>query len=104
MASVPKAQVGVPGPYTKGLVPLLPGGSEMFLQNELTRLHAALDGILLMVPQSATEVPQKLMDGMSRLSRYPWRPVAGQLADAWVYWDGAGQLWRLLSTAPTNTP
>jgi len=102
-ASVPKLQVGTIPAYAPTLVPVIPGGNEAFTLNELQNLGDTVAKLVLMCPQSATALPKKLKDGMIRLARDPWWPVSGQTADAWVYWDAAGQVWRLLSTAPTTT-
>ena len=102
-ATVPPSQSGQLTTYSSGFVPLLEGGESAFVKRELETLRAVLEDVLIMTPQSATKAPPRLKDGMRRLSRNPWRPVSGQTADAWVYWDAAGQLWRYESTAPTTT-
>lgn len=101
--SVPKAQIGIANTYLKGVLPILSGGAAKFGQKQFDQLDKTIAHLLIMNPQSATAAPQQLFDGMRRLSRAPWRPVTGQIADAWVYFDAASGLWRLLSTAPSNT-
>jgi hypothetical protein len=59
--------------------------------------------MLRVTPQVATVTPKVLVDGMQRLTRNGWHPVAGQTTDQWVYWDAKGVVWRLLSTSPTTT-
>jgi hypothetical protein len=83
--------------------PATQGGWNAFAQKQRDTIEAAINSILLMITQAATAAPKTLIDGMRRLARRPWWPVAGQAQDAWVYWDAAGQLWRFLSTNPTNT-
>jgi hypothetical protein len=92
-----------PPRYVVGSAPALPGGDAVYLDSQLQAIANSLAGINLMTPQSATAAPKTLLDGMMRLSRNPWRPVAGQTTDQLVYWDAAGAVWRLLATAPTNT-
>jgi hypothetical protein len=76
---------------------------DRYLDNQLRAISNAIQGLALLAPQSSTEAPKTLVDGMVRLSRNPWRPVAGQVTDQWVYYDLAGLCWRLLSTAPTTS-
>lgn len=73
------------------------------MQNELQRIKSVLAAYSDRLPQATDKAPTAPSDGMIRLSRDPWRPVSGQTADAWVYYDAAGSVWRYLSTAPTNT-
>jgi len=101
--SVPPRQIGVPGAFPKGLLPIIQGGAEPFAQKQFDQIRNTLQSTLILMPQSATSPPTTLIDGMKRLARAPWRPVAGQGADAWVYWDAVGQVWRFLSDAPSNT-
>lgn len=89
--------------YTVASPPTIPGGDAVYLAAQLAAIANSLSGVRLMTPQSAAVAPKVLQDGMLRLSRDPWRPVSGQTADAWVYYDAAGATWRLLATAPTNT-
>lgn len=89
--------------YTVAAPPSIPGGDAVYLAAQLGAIANSLSGIRAMTPQSATVAPKALLDGMVRLSRDPWRPVSGQTADAWVYWDAAGGIWRFQATAPTNT-
>ena len=99
------SSLGSSGPpsYTPSSLPILPGGDGPYTQKELRRIGSTIDTIAQMLPQAATKAPTQLSDGMQRLARDPWRPVAGQTTDQWVYYDAAGGVWRLLSTAPTNT-
>lgn len=67
------------------------------------RLAEALQSTQRMTPQAATKAPNPPIDGMVRLARWPWWPVAGQTADAWVYYDGEGSVWRHIGTDPTSS-
>ena len=69
----------------------------------MQRIQSLAENILLMTPQAATTAPLNPLDGMKRLARSPWRPVAGQNTDAWVYYDGALQEWVYEGTAPVTT-
>lgn len=89
--------------YTVASPPSIPGGDAVYLAAQLAAIANSLSGIRAMTPQSATAAPKVLLDGMTRLARNPWRPVAGQTADAWVYYDAAGAVWRYQATPPTNT-
>lgn len=99
MAKAPAAPV----PYTRGPQPLLPGGEDAYVQNELNTVSTAINTTAQFAVFSAKKAPPVPVDGMVRLSRDPWRPVSGQTTDQWVYYDAAGGVWRLLGTAPTNT-
>jgi hypothetical protein len=83
-----------PTPYTVGSPPILEGGDGAFTRRELTKLKTTLDSILLLMPQGANAAPRKLVDSMVRFSRQPWWPVAGQVADAWVFWDAVAGAWK----------
>jgi hypothetical protein len=89
--------------YSPQVLPLLPGGEGPYTQAELRRLQTVLAAYQNLLPQASTQAPVNLVDGMIRLARSPWWPVAGQAADAWVYWDAAGVVWRYQATAPTTT-
>lgn len=89
--------------YVNSIIPIMSQGAAAFTQAQLARLLSKLPEMILMLPQTATEVPKQLRDGMIRLARNPWYPVSGQAADAWVYFDAAGQVWRYLrQTDPTS--
>lgn len=90
-------------PYTQGRPPITPGGDSIHTQNEMSKIATAINNAMLLIPQPAIAAPKNLADGMIRLSRQPWQPVAGTTTDAWVYYDASGGVWRLLSTAPTNS-
>lgn len=89
--------------YSSGILPLLEGGEGPYAQREFNKLASVLRVYASMLPQAATQAPKNPADGMIRLSRNPWRPVAGQTVDKLVYYDAAGGVWRYLSTDPTNT-
>lgn len=89
--------------YPKGLLPIINADPAKFAQKQFDQLSNTISTALLMQQQSATAEPTTKLDGMPRLARAPWRPVAGQTQDAWVYWDAAGQVWRLQGTPPTST-
>lgn len=100
---VPPRQRGRPIGYRQGVLPILQGGAEVFAQRQFAQIAATIEDLLLLTPQAATKEPPQLRDGMLRLARAPWRPVLGQDEDRWVYWDGAGQVWRFDGDKPTNT-
>jgi len=102
---VPPVQIGIPAIYKKGVLPIIgsPTAASKFAQRQFDQLNNTISLALQFIPQSATEEPKTKFDGMKRLARKPWRPVAGQGADAWVYWDAVGQVWRYLSDAPSTT-
>jgi hypothetical protein len=94
------------GPQTasKGSLPILEGAGVLrWLQTRVTSLLAVTTQLVQMAVSNAQTAPTPPQDGMVRLARYPWWPVSGQTADAWVYYDTSGALWRYLSTAPTST-
>lgn len=92
-----------PAAFSIPAQPLLPGGGDTFVQNIAQRLQIAIEGLRRMVPHAAIKAPTTPRDGMVRLARRPWWPVSGQAADAWVYYDATGRVWRYLSTAPTQS-
>lgn len=92
-----------PPVYTPAVLPILPGGEGPYTQAELRRLQTVLGAYLNLLPQAAIKAPVTLVDGMIRMARDPWWPVAGQTADKWVYFDAAGAVWRYLATDPTTT-
>ena len=92
-----------PTPYAPGLSPILDGGSDAWISRSIDSLSAAMFTTQRMTPIPTTDAPRTALDGQIRLARYPWWPVAGQAADAWVYYDGVGKVWRLMSTAPTSS-
>jgi hypothetical protein len=100
-------KTSAPTPYIGSTTPVLEGSNQQYLLQELTRIGTAVATTQAMTPQSSVAPPktsQKTnLDGQMRLARYPWWPVSGQTADAWVYYDQAGGVWRYLSTAPTST-
>jgi hypothetical protein len=66
-------------------------------------LAASVSKLVAFCVSNAKAAPTKPQDGMLRLARSPWWPVSGQTADAWVYYDAAGNTWQYLTTPPTNT-
>jgi hypothetical protein len=97
------AKSTAPTAYSTSVQPILPGGADAYVQKELGRIQAAIKATQALTPSAAVKAPEKPVDGMMRLARFPWRPVSGQTADAWVYYDAVGAAWRYLSTAPTNS-
>ena len=77
-----------------------PTASTQFVQQELSRISASMANLVRMTPQVATKEPSVVNDGMIRLARSPWRPVAGTDTDAWVFWNAASGAWELFSSAP----
>lgn len=74
----------------------LPDPNGRYLTHELQAIQVSLQMIANMIPQSATEVPKVLQDGMQRYARDPWRPASGQSADAWVWYDAPAGEWKTL--------
>lgn len=83
-------------PYTPQALPILPGGAPAWTRREFDSLKTVLDAIQLMAPQPATATPKQLADGMIRYARSPFWPVAGQVADAWVWYDLPNAVWKFL--------
>lgn len=73
-----------PLPYVPGNLPGAPQGLPRYLQDELRRLEATLQTVILLTPQTATRAPRVPIDGMQRYAKDPWRPVVGQTTDRWV--------------------
>lgn len=96
--------LSAPTPFQRSPQPLIDGGDGAYLRTELQNVHAAIESTQLFTPCPAIKAPASPVDGMIRLARKPWRPVAGQTVDKWVYYDGVGAVWRYLGTDPTNTP
>lgn len=85
-----------PQPYVQSLLPITPDGYQRYYQNEFGRVEVSTKSIYDMVPCPATAAPKVPRDGMVRLSRSPWRPVAGTTTDAWVFYDLPSASWKLL--------
>lgn len=83
-------------PYTPGALPILPTGDGPYVQRELAAINRTIDSLVLMAPQPATQAPKQLADGMIRYARSPFWPVAGQVADAWVWYDQPNAVWKFL--------
>lgn len=86
----------VPSTYSALPSPLIDGGDDIYLSRELDRIGAVIANHALFIPQVAIAAPLRPFDGMIRLSRSPWRPVAGTTTDAWVFYDGTIPGWALL--------
>jgi hypothetical protein len=79
-----------PKPYQTRSPPSLPDPTNSYLTLELRSIQETLRGVLDMMPQDAIAAPAAPREGMMRLAKSPWRPVAGQTADKWVtYVNGA---------------
>jgi hypothetical protein len=91
------APIGQPKGFIRTSVPLLADPSGTYLQNELSAIQASIATLLIFSPSAATKPPTALGDGMIRLSRAPWRPLAGQTADTWVYYDAPSGSWMALN-------
>lgn len=102
-STVPLKQKSVPAAPVMSTLPLTLSGSHPYGQQQMASLKNAIETTQAFTPQTSLKAPSNPTDGMIRLARYPWWPVSGQSADAWVYFDGAGGVWRLMSTAPTST-
>lgn len=103
MTTIPARQQGVPAAFLPGPQPILPGGDDVYTQKEVQRLTKATQKLYLTSPITVTKAPTAPVDGMIRLARSPWHPVAGQTADAWVYYDATTQTWRYLSDTNAAT-
>lgn len=85
-------------------MPLLEGeGAQVWAYQRIKTLLNSVTALVGCAVSNSMAAPKNPQDGQLVLARSPWRPVAGQTADAWVYFDGAAGIWRLLATAPTNT-
>lgn len=87
--------------YVANVEPILEGGDSSFVLAELAKIQDVFRSTQAMIPQAANKAPSSPQDGMVRLARAPWRPVADQTGDAWVYFDGSSSTWMLLPTAPS---
>lgn len=92
-----------PSGMRQSVQPILPGGEGKYVQTQIQALKDSLDSTRSFTPQQALKVPATVVDGVIRLARWPWWPVPGQTADAWVYFDGIGNVWRYMATAPTSS-
>ena len=101
MASVKSSAPVAP---SQGVQPLLEGeGAQVWAQQRIKSLLNSVASLIQASVSNSMAAPKTPQDCQLLLSRDPWRPVAGQTADAWVYFDGAAGIWRFLATAPTNT-
>lgn len=104
MSAGPPVKPTSPPALRVGALPILGGeGTATWTKNRFDQLQNTISSLTAAAVSNAKQVPAPLQDGMIRLARYPWWPVSGQSADAWVYYDACGAIWRLLSTAPTST-
>lgn len=85
--AIPTYRMSQPPPETS---------APIYHAEEYRRIQRTLDVLVRMAPQAATKAPPVAEDGMQRLSRSPWWPVAGQVADAWVYYDAPLGSWQFL--------
>jgi hypothetical protein len=92
-----------PVPFVRGAQPILDGGDAAYSRRELDAIKVSLDSTQAFAVYAITKAPDPPLDGMRRLSRWPWWPVSGQAADAWVYYDAVGKVWRYDATAPTSS-
>jgi hypothetical protein len=91
------AKSAVPVGYKPGAKPILPDADSRYLDQQLQNISNSISTIVVMTPQPATEPPKVLMDGMWRLARSPWRPLSGQTADQWVWYDATAGAWKAWS-------
>jgi hypothetical protein len=87
--------------YPRSYRPRLPAPTEgvavqRHLAEELRAVQETLEGVLDMLPQSASEAPPRPRNGMIRRAESPWRPVVGQTTDRWVIYDDATPGWSYL--------
>lgn len=89
---------------SQGTMPILGGEGALVWSNQrIKSLLTSVLGLVQMCVCNATQAPASPADGTMKLSRWPWWPVSGQAADAWVFYDQAAGIWRLIATAPTST-
>lgn len=101
MASVKPSAPPAPA---QGAMPILgDDGAQVWAHQRIKALLNSVTALVGCAVSNLMAAPKTPQDGQLVLSRAPWRPVAGQTADAWVYWDQAGGVWRFIATAPTNT-
>lgn len=94
----------IPPTPPQGATPTLEGsGAQVWADQRVKGLIRSVLGLIQMAVCNATKAPTSPADGTTKLSRWPWWPVSGQTADAWVFFDQAAAIWRLTSTAPTST-
>ena len=87
--------VAIP-PYLPAIVPTDSDDLLTFLGDDLRKVSVTIAALIRQTPQPATSAPKLPADGMQRLARAPWWPAAGQVADAWVYYDAPTTSWKLL--------
>lgn len=94
----------LPTPPSQGALPLIEGeGAQVWANARIKSLLNSVTSLIACAVSNSMAAPKIPQDGQLILARAPWRPVAGQTADAWCYFDGAAGIWRLLTTTPTNT-
>lgn len=86
----------MPTAYTPRPLPTLGTDLRTYAQRELRDVGDSIGSILLMLPQDAVAVPAKLVHGMIRKAKSPWRPVAGQTTDRWVIYDQDVPGWKYI--------
>lgn len=82
----------IPTPYVLGNLPARDDGWPLWTRQELGKVKETLDTLIILTPQAADRAPARLIEGMIRLAKAPWRPVAGQTTDQWVTYVGGA--WR----------
>lgn len=87
-------QTSGPKAYTVSPLPSLPTSDRDYMNRELNNIAASIRALNMLVPQAASKAPSAPLDGTPRLSRAPWRPLAGQTEDQWVYYDAATDTWK----------
>jgi hypothetical protein len=93
-----------PNPPAQGAMPILgEEGIQVWANQRIKALLNSVTSLIACAVSNSKAAPKSPQDGQLLLSRNPWRPVAGQTTDQWVYYDAAAGIWRLLATAPTNT-
>jgi hypothetical protein len=93
-----------PAAPTIGPIPALGSvAAQRWVVDRVRSLVNCAVSLVNQIPGARTAAPPNPQDGWTFLARDPWRPVAGQTVDAWVYYDAAGGVWRLQGTTPTNT-
>lgn len=93
-----------PAALTAGAIPSLEGpGWARWVVQRIQSLIITGQVLINQIPGARTAAPPNPQDGWTFLARDPWWPVSGQTADAWVYYDAAGGVWRYQGTPPTPT-
>lgn len=93
-----------PATPSQGSMPIMGGeGAQVWAYARIKTMLNSIASLITCAVSNSMAAPKVPQDGQLLLARAPWRPVSGQTADGWVYYDQAAGIWRLLATTPTNT-